>query len=128
MHDQHSTGALTLLDFPILLSSDHDLLLNVNYWSNPHQEVVPDRLAYFRQIYEVRGFLVRIIELVIESSRRNTTTANNSAWRKRFYWQNINPISATVATVTLWRDLFDSGLQYHTIYMTRSSISTTHLQ
>ena len=94
------------------------------------REVVPDRLAYLRQIYEAQGFSQRVAELVIESWRGNTNAAYNSAWRKWHSWccrRSINPVSATVASIVEFlTDQFDLGLQYRTINTMRSSISTTH--
>ena len=94
------------------------------------REVVPDRLAYLRQIYEAQGFSQRVAELVIESWRGNTNAAYNSAWRKWHSWccrRGINPVSATVASIMEFlTDQFDLGLQYRTINTMRSSISTTH--
>ena len=94
------------------------------------REVVPDCLAYLRQIYEAQGFSQRVAELVIESWRGNTNAAYNSAWRKWNSWccrRGINPISPTVASIMEFlTDQFDLGLQYRTINTMRSSISTTH--
>ena len=94
------------------------------------RELVPDRLAYLRQHFEMQGLSPRAAELLIESWRGNTNDAYNTAWRKWLCWcteRDINPISTSVINIMQFLvDQFDTGLQYRTINTLRSAISTTH--
>ena len=79
------------------------------------RKLVPDRLAYLRQHFEMQGLSPRVAELLIESWRGNTNDAYNTAWRKWLCWcteRDINPISTSVMnTMQFLVDQFDSGLQ-----------------
>ena len=66
------------------------------------RELVPDRLAYLRQHFEMQGLSPRAAELLIESWRGNTNDAYNTEWRKWLCWcteRDINPISASVMNI-----------------------------
>ena len=91
---------------------------------------VSSRMAHLRQTYAMQGFSERVTELLLQSWRANTHSACNSAWSKWCGWCNqrqIHPFSASLEEIMEFlADQFDSGLQYRSLNILRSAISTSH--
>ena len=93
--------------------------------SNPSHapEAPTSRLDYFQQLCTTAGLSNTATHLL-------TNKAYDYAWTKWNSWCNrrkVNPISANVKDIlTFLSDQFDSNLQYRTINVLRSAISSIH--
>ena len=70
------------------------------------------------------------VQLLSSATRQSTNKSYDCAWTKWNSWCNrrkVNPISATVKDIlTFLSDQFDNNLQYRTVNVLRSAISSIH--
>ena len=70
------------------------------------------------------------VQLLSSATRQSTNKSYDCAWTKWNSWCNrrkVNPISATVKDIlTFLSDQFDNSLQYRTVNVLRSAISSIH--
>jgi hypothetical protein len=100
--------------------------------SNPSHapEAPTSRLDYFQQLCTTAGLSNTAAHLLSSATRQSTNKAYDCAWTKWNNWCNrrkVNPISANVKDIlTFLSDQFDSNLQYRTVNVLRSAISSIH--
>ena len=94
-----------------------------------HNRRVYSGLEY-QQHCSAEGFPSTVTRLLSSSTRRLTNKAYDSAWGKWHSWchcRQIDPILASIRDIlTFLSDQFDSRLQYHTINLLHSAISSVH--
>ena len=92
----------------------------------------PGRISHLQQCYQAEGLPSHVTNLLIPAARSSTRKTYESSWQRWSHWcstRQINPISTTLNNVlTFLADSFDSGLQYRTINVLRSALSSTHPQ
>jgi hypothetical protein len=99
-----------------------------------HSSNVPktsaSRMGHLQQRCSAEGFPSTVTRLLSSSTRRLTNKAYDSAWGKWHSWchcRQIDPILASIRDIlTFLSDQFDSRLQYHTINLLHSAISSVH--
>ena len=88
------------------------------------------RMDYFQQLCSTAGLPKTATRLLASATRRSTNKTYDCAWTKWHSWCNrrkINPISATIKDIlTFLSDQFDCNLQYRTVNVLRSAISSIH--
>ena len=100
--------------------------------SNPSHapEAPTSRLDYFQQLCTTAGLSNTATHLLSSATRQSTNKAYDCAWTKWNSWCNrkkVNPISANVKDIlTFLSDQFDCNLQYRTVNVLRSAISSIH--
>jgi hypothetical protein len=105
---------------------------SIELQSNPSHapEAPTSRLDYFQQLCTTAGLSNTATHLLSSATRQSTNKAYDCAWTKRNSWCNrrkVNPISANVKDIlTFLSDQFDSNLQYRTVNVLRSAISSIH--
>ena len=85
-------------------------------------------LDYFQQLCTTAGLLTTVTRLLSSATCQSTNKSYDYAWKKWNSWCNkrkVNPISATVKDIlTFLSNQFHSNLQYHTVNVLRSAISS----
>ena len=96
---------------------------------NP-SETATSRLDYFQQLCTTADLSNTVTRLLSSATRQSTNKSYDCAWTK---WNSlcnrrkVNPISATVKDIlTFLSDQFDNNLQYRTVNVLRSAISSIH--
>ena len=93
-------------------------------------ETATSRLDYFQQLCTTAGLSNTVTRLLSSATRQSTNKLYDCAWTKWNSWCNrrkVNPISATVKDIlTFFSDQFDNNLQYRTVNVLRSAISSIH--
>ena len=93
-------------------------------------ETATSRLDYFQQLCTTAGLSSTVTRLLSSATRQSTNKSYDCAWTKWNSWCNrrkVNPISATVKDIlTFLSDQFDNNLQYRTVNVLRSAISSIH--
>ena len=88
------------------------------------------RIPYLLQRYQTEGLPTNVAELLIAAIRPSTHKTYESSWKRWRSWccaRKINPISASLKDLlTFLTECFDSGLQYRSINVIRSTLSGTH--
>ena len=88
------------------------------------------RMDYFQQLCSTAGLPKTATRLLASATRRSTNKTYDCAWTKWHSWcdrRKINPISATIKDIlTFLSDQFDCNLQYRTVNVLRSAISSIH--
>jgi site-specific recombinase XerD len=87
-------------------------------------------LDHFQQLCTAEGLSGTATRLLSSATRPSTNKAYDCAWAKWNSWCNrrkINPISANIKDIlTFLGDQFDKDLQYRTVNVLRSAISSIH--
>ena len=90
----------------------------------------PGRVSYLQQRYQAEGLSRQVADLLISATRRSTQKTYESSWKRWCSWcvsEKINPISASLNNIlSFLSNCFDDGLQYRSINVMRSSLSSTH--
>ena len=93
-------------------------------------ETPTSRLDYFKQLCTTAGLSNTATRLLSSATRQSTSKSYNCAWSKWSSWCNrrkINLISAAIKDIlTFLSDQFDNNLQYRTVNVFRSAISSIH--
>jgi len=93
------------------------------------EQLIPSsRVEVIRRSFEERGLSEGAIDLVLSSSRKNTTAAYQSAWNAWRDWclpRNQDPLSASPAIVTNFLADFSVGRSYSSVNVARSMLSST---
>ena len=88
------------------------------------------RLACFQRSCSTVGLPEHVTRLLSASVRKSTNKTYDSSWRKWNSWcdrRQIDPISAGLNNVlTFLSEQFKNNLQYRTVNVLRSAISSTH--
>ena len=88
------------------------------------------RIPYLLQRYQAEGLPTNVAELLIAAIRPSTHKTYESNWKRWRSWfcaRKVNPISASLKDLlTFLTECFDSGLQYRSINVIRSTLSGTH--
>ena len=88
------------------------------------------RLACFQRSRSTVGLPEHVTRLLSASVRKSTNKTYDSSWRKWNSWcdrRQIDPISAGLNNVlTFLSEQFKNNLQYRTVNVLRSAISSTH--
>ena len=99
--------------------------------SSTRKPDVASRVAAIRSTLRARGISERVSRVILQSVRCGTAKQYNSAWRRWDRWckrQKEDPISAPIPVVLEFlADQLDRKLQYRTINVYRSAISSVHL-
>lgn len=99
-----------------------------------HSSNVPQapvgRLGHLQRRCSTEGFSSTTTRLLSSATRQSTNKAYDSAWGKWSRWcdtREIDPISANLRDIlSFLSDQFDNNLQYRTINVFRSAISSVH--
>ena len=93
-------------------------------------ETETSRLDYFQQLCTIAGLSNTVTRLLSSATRQSTNKSYDCAWTKwngRCNRRKVNPISAIVKDIlTFLSDQFDNNLQYRTVNVLRSAISSIH--
>lgn len=92
------------------------------------QFIPSSRVDVIRRSFEERGLSEGAIDLVLSSSRKNTTAAYQSAWNAWRDWclpRSQNPLSASPTVVTNFLADFSVGRSYSSVNVARSMLSST---
>ena len=88
------------------------------------------RLACFQQSCETGDLLEHVTRLLSAATRKSTNKTYDSIWRKWCGWcdrRQIDPISEGLNNIlTFLGEQFENNLQYRTLNVFRSAISSTH--
>lgn len=88
------------------------------------------RMEVIRGSLRADGISQTVSSTILSSWRKGTNRQFNSSWRKWNSWclqRDIDPVRASVAKfLDFLQNLFDVGLQYRTINVYRSAISSAH--
>ena len=88
------------------------------------------RVSCLIQRYETEGFSKDVANLLVAATRSSTSKTYESSWRRWCGWcseRKINPLSATLTNIlSFFADCFKEGLQYRTINVLRSALSSIH--
>ncbi len=88
------------------------------------------RLDHFQQLSTAEGLSDTATRLLSSATRQSTNKTYDCAWAKWNSWCNrgkINPISASIRDILIFLgDQFDNDLQYRTVNVLRSAISSIH--
>ncbi len=88
------------------------------------------RLGHLQQRCSAEGFPGTVTRLLSSATRQSTNKAYDSAWGKWSSWcdtRQTDPISANIRDILVFlSDQFDNKLQYRTINVLRSAISSVH--
>ena len=98
---------------------------------SPHVSTpAPSRLACFQRSYETEGLPEHVTRLLSAATRKLTNKTYDSTWRKWSGWcdrRKTDPISAGLNNIlTFLGEQFERDLQYRTVNVFRSAISSTH--
>ena len=122
-----------LIQPPILLPASPHLLTDPAEPQAIHPMFPRLHLGVFRIFYNVtkaEGLPTNVAELLIAAIRPSTHKTYESSWKRWRSWccaRKINPISASLKDLlTFLMECFDSGLQYRSINVIRSTLSGTH--
>ena len=88
------------------------------------------RVEIIRQALSSEGVPSNVSDTILSSWRQNTNKQFESAWRCWCSWcskRKTDPVQATVADLlTFLQELMEKGLQYRTLNVYRSAISSAH--
>ena len=98
---------------------------------SPDDPTTPSgRVSYLQQRYQAEGISRNVAELLISAARRSTQKTYESSWKRWCSWcvsRQIDRISASLSNIlSFLPDCFDDGLQYRSINVLRSALSSTH--
>ena len=102
--------------------------------SSTHSPNVPSsssgRISYLQQRYQAEGIPRNATQLLISATRNSTQKTYESSWKRWCSWcdkEKTDPISASLNSIlSFLADCFDEGLQYRSINVLRSALSSTH--
>ena len=102
--------------------------------SPTHSPDVPSsssgRISYLQQRYQAEGIPRNATQLLISATRNSTQKTYESSWKRWCSWcdrRETDPISASLNSIlSFLADCFDEGLQYRSLNVLRSALSSTH--
>ena len=102
----------------------------VNSPAHRIRELETSDMVNFKQRMESEGISEKAAKLIKNPRRAGTQARYKSAWNKWVSWRTsrqIHPFRCSVKFVTNFlADLFETGLEYHTLNSYRSAISAFH--
>ena len=88
------------------------------------------RISYLQQRYQAEGIPRNATQLLISATRNSTEKTYESSWKRWCSWcdkRKTDPISASLNSIlSFLADCFDEGLQYRSLNVLRSALSSTH--
>ena len=102
--------------------------------SPTHSPDVPSsssgRISYLQQRYQAEGIPRNTTQLLISATRNSTQKTYEFSWKRWCSWcdrRETDPISASLKSIlSFLADCFDEGLQYRSLNVLRSALSSTH--
>ena len=99
--------------------------------SSPNVSMPPSScVSCLIQRYETEGFSKDVANLLVAATRSSTSKTYESSWRRWCGWcskRKVNPLSSTLANIlSFFADCFKEGLQYRTLNVLRSALSSIH--
>ena len=89
----------------------------------------PGCISYLKQRYETEGLPPHVANLLVSAARTSTHKTYDSGWKRWCSWcysRQINPFSTTLNNILIFlADTYESGLQYRSINVLRSALSST---
>ena len=95
------------------------------------ENLAVSRMEAIRQSLSARGISQQVSSVILSSWRHGTNAQFNSAWNRWSRWcvqRQVKPVRAPLADILgFLHSLFQQGLQYRTINVYRSAISSAHV-
>ena len=104
---------------------------------NPPNADTPDvstassgRVSCLIQRYETEGLSRDVANLLVAATRSSTSKTYESSWKRWCRWcesRKVNPLSASLSDIlSFFTDCYKEGLQYRSINVLRSALSSIH--
>ena len=110
-----------LVQSSVFLPTSTNLLINPSDPQQSHPMISRLHLSVFR---------ISVADLLISATPRSTQKTYESSWKRWCSWcvsEKSNPISASLNNIlSFLSNCFDDGLQYRSINVMRSTLSSTH--
>ena len=95
------------------------------------ENLAVSRMEAIRQSLSARGISQQVSSVILSSWRHGTNAQFNSAWNRWSRWwvqRQVKPVRAPLPDILgFLHSLFQQGLQYRTINVYRSAISSAHV-
>lgn len=88
------------------------------------------RVSHLQQCYQAEGFPEQVTKLLLSATRSTTRKTYQSAWSRWHSWCSqgkVDPVSAPLPKILEFlANAYSDGLEYRTINVLRSALSSTH--